>query len=252
MDFRYAQFCPLTRAVEILGERWTILIVRELLPGPKRFSDLKSALTGVSPSVLADRLTRLEERSILLRRELPPPAACVVYELDDAGRALRPLLVELTRWGVRFLGAPDPGDSLRPEWLSLGFEVFASTRQSDEIGARICIEGDDESLELYVRGGTAGTAVSRTPLPYDVTIHGPPLQILMFANGLVAAADDASMRCEGDPGIVRRIPTLFDFRSTPSQPESVAESTDQPAARAVARHRPGTAARSGRKAGARP
>ncbi|MCH8132535.1 MAG: helix-turn-helix transcriptional regulator [Myxococcales bacterium] len=74
-DFRYAQFCPLARAAEIVGERWTLLILRELLIGPKRFSDLQAPLAGVSSSVLADRLGKLTQRGVVRRRELPPPAA---------------------------------------------------------------------------------------------------------------------------------------------------------------------------------
>lgn len=254
VDFRYAQFCPLTRAVEILGERWTILILRELFLGPKRFSDLKSALNGVSPSVLADRLTRLEERGIILRRELPPPAASVVYELDDAGRALRPLLVELTRWGLRFMGSPAPDDSFRPEWLTLGFEVFACSGASEEIGAKIRIEDGGQSLDLYVRGGAGGTVVSRTPIAHDVTISAAPMEILMFTSGLLAPGDDRSLRCEGDIRIVRRIPSLFDFRPTPSQPPGAPEVTpnNQPAVRSKARQKRTAAAPGSRQGGVRP
>jgi len=107
-DIRYAQFCPLTRAVEILGERWTMLLLRELIAGPQRFSDLKERLPGVSSSVLAGRLVRLEEKGLIAKRELPAPAASTVYELAEAGRALRPALIELLRWGMRFLGEPCP------------------------------------------------------------------------------------------------------------------------------------------------
>jgi DNA-binding HxlR family transcriptional regulator len=220
VDFRYAQFCPLTRAVEILGERWTILILRELFLGPKRFSDLKAALNGVSTSVLAERLGRLEERGILLRRELPPPSASTVYELDDAGRALRPLLAEMTRWGLRFLGAPGRGDTFRPEWLSLGFEVFARSTPSQQIGAKIHIDDGSESLDLYVRGGAGGTVVSRDPLPFDVTIRATPIDILMFASGLSEPGEGSPVQCEGDPGIARAIPSLFDFRATPGEPDA--------------------------------
>jgi DNA-binding HxlR family transcriptional regulator len=231
VDFRYAQFCPLTRAVEILGERWTILIVRELFLGPKRFSDLRSALNGVSPSVLAERLARLEEKKILARRELPPPAASIVYELDDAGRALRPLLVELTRWGVRFLDTPDPADSFRPEWLLLGLQVFARTSASDALSAHLHIEGGAESVDIYVAGSRAGTVVSRSPVPCDVRVSAPPMDMLMFANGLLVPGEDGSpksFRFDGDVNVVRRIPSLFDFSPTPAGAE-------QPAAAASAR-----------------
>jgi len=248
VDFRYAQFCPLTRAVEILGERWTILILRELFLGPKRFSDLRAALNGVSPSVLADRLARLEERGIAVRRELPPPAGCVVYELDEAGRALRPLLVELTRWGLRFLGAPGPTDSIRPEWLSLGLQVFARGAESEDIGALLHIEGGIESLDIYARGGNGGTIVSLAPLPHEVRISAPPMEMLLFASGFLAPGAPGALQFEGDAEIVRRIPSLFDFRSTPASPPTSPElhATDQPPAGRQTRRELQPAARSGR------
>ena len=97
-EFRYAQFCPLARAAEVVGERWTLLIARELLLGPKRFSDLRGALAGVSSSVLADRLARLERREVVAWRRLPPPAAARVYELTETGRALEPVVLALARY----------------------------------------------------------------------------------------------------------------------------------------------------------
>lgn len=220
-DIRYAQFCPLTRAVEILGERWTILIARELFLGPKRFSDLKSALKGVSPSVLAERLVRLEERGIVRRRELPPPAASVVYELDEAGRAMKPLLVELTRWGVRFLGPPGPSDHFRPEWLLLGLQVFARAEAGEAIGARLRVRSDDEEVDLYVHSGPDGTVVSREPLPFSVTLSGPPMAMLGYTSGQGPKGDDglpAGLEVNGDAGVARRIPGLFDFQPAAEAP----------------------------------
>ena len=124
-EFRYAQFCPLARAAEVVGERWTLLIARELLLGPKRFSDLREALAGVSSSVLADRLARLERRDVVAWRRLPPPAAARVYELTETGRALEPVVLALARWGARFLTAPEPGDQLEPAWVRLGAPLFS-------------------------------------------------------------------------------------------------------------------------------
>jgi DNA-binding HxlR family transcriptional regulator len=211
VDFRYAQFCPLTRAVEILGERWTLLILRELVFGPKRFSDLKSALNGVSPSVLADRLARLEERSIVSKRVVPP-SAIAIYELDEAGRALAPLLADLTRWGLRFLGAPEPEDRMRPEWLLLGFRTFARSHATETIGARLRVADDDESVDIYVRGSEVGTVVSSEPLAHDVTLAARPMEMMLFANGMLDPLANGALSCEGDVEIARRIPALFDFR----------------------------------------
>ena len=113
-DHRYAQFCPIARAAEVLGERWTLLILRELFCGPQRFSDLARRLPGISSSVLAERLGRLEARGIAMRRELPPPAPATLYELTPLGSALEPLMLQLVRFGVRMLDAPRPEDHLEP------------------------------------------------------------------------------------------------------------------------------------------
>src|SRR5881394_4251103 len=95
----YAQYCPVAEALDVVGERWTLLIVRELLSGPKRFTDLKSGLPGIPPNLLADRLRELEDEELVVRRELPPPAARTVYELAAAGRDLAPVISALARWG---------------------------------------------------------------------------------------------------------------------------------------------------------
>lgn len=218
-DIRYDQYCPLTRAAEIVGERWTLLILRELFLGPKRFSDLKGAVNGISTSVLAERLARLEERGLATRRELPAPAASTVYELAEPGRALKPVLVELTRWGLRFLETPCDGDCVRAEWLVLGLDVFARRGPSQSHGARLRIQGDNELVEVYVRGGDRGTVVSRNPLPFDATLTAPALVMLGFASGaldLAAVRNHEGVACDGDLAVLERIPSLFEFRPTPS------------------------------------
>src|SRR5688572_22300007 len=106
----YGDQCGVARSLDLLGERWALLVVRELLFGPKRFTDLRAGLPGASPDMLAQRLRDLEEAGILIRRKLDPPAAVRVYELTDRGRALEPILIELGRWGS---GLPlDPEDPL--------------------------------------------------------------------------------------------------------------------------------------------
>ncbi len=243
VDVRYAQFCPLTRAAEILGERWTILILRELFPGPKRFGELKSALNGVSTSVLSDRLSRLEQRGVIARREFPPP---VVYELAEAGRALQPLLAELTRWGLRFLGAPGPDDRLRPEWLLLGLQAFARAEATEDVGARLHVDGGGESVDIYVRGGAGGTRLSRTPMPHEVTVSAAPARMMMFASGVLAPGSDEGLHWEGDEAALRRVPALFDVRPTAAAPPAppAVHPPDQRAARAR-RRKPRPAATGG-------
>ncbi|MEM9606937.1 MAG: helix-turn-helix domain-containing protein [Actinomycetota bacterium] len=102
----YAQFCPAARTLDVLGERWTMLILRELLAGPMRWSDLDDALPGLGPTLLSQRLRDLEHAGYVGRRELPPPAARTVYELTELGRQAEPVLMAIGRLGVRYLDEP--------------------------------------------------------------------------------------------------------------------------------------------------
>src|SRR5262244_1096312 len=101
-NLHYPQFCALARAAEIIGERWTLLIIRELLLGPMRFSDLAARLDGVSPALLTARLGTLIENGVVQRATLAAPFNAQVYELTETGRAMRPAIRELIRWGGRF------------------------------------------------------------------------------------------------------------------------------------------------------
>lgn len=113
----YDQYEPAARALDVVGQRWTLLLVREMLSGQKRFTDLRLGLPGIGPNVLAERLAHLQESGLVRRARLPPPAASTVYELTELGEELRPLVGELTRWGRHFLGDPTSTDRFRLSWL---------------------------------------------------------------------------------------------------------------------------------------
>lgn len=115
----YDQYCSAARALDLVGDRWTLLIVRELLAGPRRYTDLHADLPGVSTDVLASRLKDMERDGLTARRRLPPPGAAYVYELTDRGRALLPVLQALGEWGQPELGAPRPTDAVRAHWFAL-------------------------------------------------------------------------------------------------------------------------------------
>ena len=114
---RYGQRCPAAIALDVVGERWTPLIVRELLLGPKRFTDLADGLPGIGTNILTNRLAGLQEHGVVEKRTLPRPTPVAVYELTEAGRALAPVLRELRAWGSRFGPAPQPGDAVQPAWI---------------------------------------------------------------------------------------------------------------------------------------
>ena len=114
---RYDQYCPVAHALSLVGERWSLLIVRELLRGPKRYTDLAEGLPpGIGTNILAARLRALEEGGIVAKRKLPPPAASTVYELTEYGAGLQEALYALARWGARSLGPPGKSDELYPDW----------------------------------------------------------------------------------------------------------------------------------------
>jgi DNA-binding HxlR family transcriptional regulator len=117
MPKHYEQYCPVAHALERVGERWSLLIVRELLKGPKRYTDLSAALPGIGTNVLAARLKDLEAAGVLAKRRLPPPAPAQVYELTAYGLALKNVVRELARWGLQSMPAPGNDDQLAPGWL---------------------------------------------------------------------------------------------------------------------------------------
>ncbi|MFZ3467549.1 winged helix-turn-helix transcriptional regulator [Streptomyces sp. 4.24] len=115
----YDQYCASARALDAVGDRWTLLIVRELLAGPRRYTDLHADLPGVSTDVLAGRLKDMEAQGLATRRKLPPPAASTVYELTARGAGLLPVLTALAEWGAPDLAERRPTDALRAHWYAL-------------------------------------------------------------------------------------------------------------------------------------
>ena len=124
-DHRYQQFCALARALDVAGDRWTLLIVRELKPGPRRFTDLIDGLPGIPRNLLTERLRALERDDVIARQELPPPAARRVYALTDDGRDLAEAMDGLIAWGAGRLGEPEPTESFHPRWAAVGMAALA-------------------------------------------------------------------------------------------------------------------------------
>jgi DNA-binding HxlR family transcriptional regulator len=165
MSKRYDQYCPVCHALGLVGERWSLLIVRELLRGPKRYTDLVDGLPGIGTNILAARLRELEQGGILRKRKLPPPAASTVYELTEYGAELEEPLYALARWGARSLDPPGPKDEFYEGW---GLNAFAALL--DPAAARgltetyvLRVNGDPYTLRLdegrfEVEPGAAGEA----------------------------------------------------------------------------------------------
>ena len=214
--FRYAQFCALARASEILAERWTLPVLRELFTGPQRFTDLRRRLPGVSTSVLSTRLAHLVECGVVRQQDLPPPAAATVYELTERGRALEPALVELVRWGSQFLESPRRGDHFEPDWLPLGLRAFARRDATPKLAFELRIpRGDGPPFAVRVAGGARGTRIGPPGEAVDATVTGTPDALLGLASGALsagAALTAGRARCEGDTRALARLPELFDAK----------------------------------------
>ncbi|MFD9904109.1 winged helix-turn-helix transcriptional regulator [Streptomyces sp. NPDC059063] len=144
----YDQFCSAARALDAVGDRWTLLIVRELLVGPRRYTDLHADLPGVSTDVLASRLKDMEQSGLATRRRLPPPASAYVYELTERGRALLPVLRALAAWGAPELAERRPTDAVRAHWFALPL-LDAVAPEEGLLEVRL-EEGD---FHVWIRGG---------------------------------------------------------------------------------------------------
>ncbi|WP_411085656.1 winged helix-turn-helix transcriptional regulator [Streptomyces sp. 061-3] len=144
----YDQFCATARALDSVGDRWTLLIVRELLAGPRRYTDLHADLPGVSTDVLASRLKDMEQSGLATRRRLPPPAAASVYELTERGHGLLPVLAALAEWGAPAIGERRPTDAVRAHWFALPL-----LRALDGLAHEGVVEVHLDEGEFHVRVG---------------------------------------------------------------------------------------------------
>jgi len=168
MAKRYEQYCPMAHALDLVGDRWTLLVIRDLMHGPKRYTDLVDRLPGIGTNILAARLRDLEAHGILVRRTLPPPAASKVYELTDYGRELRPALRELALWGARSLGPPTVEGDLFDGWLANAMDVVIAHlapagrfefRAGDEVASLVdgeVVNGPIEDADVRVEGDADG------------------------------------------------------------------------------------------------
>jgi DNA-binding HxlR family transcriptional regulator/putative sterol carrier protein len=151
----YDQYCGLARALDLIGERWTLLVVRELLLGPKRYTDLRAGLPGIASNLLADRLEHLEQSGVVRRERLPPPTPATVYRLTERGRALETTIIELGRWGGLALGEPQPGQDFRASWFALGMRATFRARAAARIDADYDFRIGEETFTFHVANGEA-------------------------------------------------------------------------------------------------
>jgi DNA-binding HxlR family transcriptional regulator len=146
----YHQYCATAKTLDLIGERWTLLTIRELLTGPRRFKDLAASLPGIGTGLLGARLRQLDEAGLVRRTILPPPASVAAYELTEAGRELEPAIMALARWGLKWaLGAPEPEEAFHPGWAVLALQ--ATFRPEEATGVRESYEFRVEDEVFHAR-----------------------------------------------------------------------------------------------------
>lgn len=206
----YDDACGAAHALDLIGERWALLVMRELMFGPKRFSDLRADLPGISANVLTQRLERLEGIGALSRRKLPPPAASHVYELTPWGYEIEPALSVLGRWAAR---SPlhDPTLPLSAASLMLSFKTMFDARKAEGLNARIGFRIGDETFLVQIHGG-ACDAARQSLEGADVVFAGSATAIAAAVYGgapLEALEAEKALWVEGDRALAERFTGLF-------------------------------------------
>ena len=219
----YAQFCPVARALDVIGERWALLIVRELLIGPCRFTDLRDGLPGIASNLLAERLRSLEQAGVIERAELPPPAASTVYRVTERGRALVPVIVELAVWGAPLLESGRGEDHFFGRWMTLlEVAVFRGVSTAGVAPLLVELRVDGEAARLDVREDGVGMATSEAGTPDVVFIAdaGTAARVLMRDLEVNDAVEQGLAEVIGEPDAADRLRTLVGrvegFRSSPA------------------------------------
>jgi DNA-binding HxlR family transcriptional regulator len=203
----YGQYCSVAKALDVVGDRWTLLIIRELLlQGPCRYTDLKNGLPGIATNLLSDRLRDLEQADLIRREEAAPPVATTLFHLTTAGAELEPVLTALGGWGIRYMTRPGDGDEFRSHWFAFPVALFLHDSDPDGPPLSIELRPGGRPAVVEVSGGEVRTRLGEAPSP-DLVLDGSPRLILgLLAAGLTPdQARDAGLTITGDPSILRRL-----------------------------------------------
>lgn len=208
----YPQFCALARSAEILGERWTLLIIRELLLGQKRFSDLAERLAPVSPAMLTTRLNALVEHGVVRRATLPSPFNAQVYELTPVGLALKPAIHALIRWGGNFLFPMRADDAFEPDWALLGLEAILKRTPTPAHKIVLRVRHNAKCESFLLAGGPDGASIAKGDDPYAAAIEArfdTLLRIIAHGLSVDEALSQGQASVKGSIRTARALPHLF-------------------------------------------
>ena len=206
----YDDGCAAAHALDLVGERWALLVVRELLLGPKRFTDLKAGLPGASPNVLSQRLRELEGAGIVRRRKLPPPAASRVYELTEWGTELEPVIVRLGRWGARSPSKPRDA-ALGVDSLVLSFRTMFDPRAAEGLTASYELRFGEDQFHAVVDDSRFEISRGSADRPDAIVeTDSDTLAALVYAGRpLAEVLESGDLKIEGDGSAVERFLGLF-------------------------------------------
>jgi DNA-binding HxlR family transcriptional regulator len=204
----YDQFCGLAKALDVVGDRWTLLIVRELLlRGPSRYTDLQHGLPGIATNLLADRLRDLEAAGVVARQEPTPPVATALFTLTAWGEQLRPVVDALGSWAGRLMLNPAPNDHVRGHWLALPLALHLMDRTPGQPRVAIEVRSGEEPVTVETVGDGTVSARAGTAAQPDAVVTGAPELVIGLLVGRLSLAQARvrGLRYEGDPNILRRL-----------------------------------------------
>lgn len=208
---RYRQHCALAKSLDLVGDRWTMLVVRELLDGPKRYVDLLDGLVTIPTDTLAARLRHLEEHGLVAHRRLPPPADRPVYELTETGRGLEAVVDAYVQWGRPLIEQRDPADVVRPQWLARAVRSLLPADR-DGVDLTLSLRTDEAATTLRITADAVDTVDPDAPA--DVTLTGR-VEDLAAALDPARAAEltaDGRLTIEGNRQDVRTLTRLLGGR----------------------------------------
>jgi DNA-binding HxlR family transcriptional regulator len=203
----YHQYCGLAKALDVIGDRWTLLIVRELLLRERcRYTDLRNGLPGIATNLLADRLRELEEGGIVSREEAPPPVATTVFKLTERGRELEPIVHQIGRWGGPLVRKRSRGDTFCSHWIALPAKLHLTDHAPERPPIAIELRCGDAPMVIETVDGDVRMHEGSATHP-DVVLTGTPEVIVGVLTGKVtiAEAQRVGLRHEGNLNALRRV-----------------------------------------------
>ena len=192
----YDQFCALARALDVVGDRWTLLIVRELFVRDSRYSDLRDALPGIATNLLAERLRQLAEVGVIEAYDAPPPIRATLYRLTARGRDLRPAMRALVAWGLPLMAMGQGADVFRTQWLVMAVRIlFDRVDVADLAPLTVLVEVGDEPATIEVSREGLGMELGGPPSEAQVEVAGEPEPVFGFLTGTADARTDGLRVC---------------------------------------------------------